>query len=212
MDLSYPTKGNIRAEVEKAPAPINEWWRARVVGGVGWRVWDPLPWSYDLSETMAVEAAVALWVSAGQPGLRRPLVEDEHPAQNPEPPLQIPVRARQAQTTIVAAAADGANVLEYSVIQPLESAVRAVVAAVERGVGIIALTAEEGPTREVEIGSLIELRGAPANRTSGKRPRQGSRVVASAPAREARSVSHEAPSPDEPASAGAARAQPARSG
>lgn len=212
MDLAYPTEGNIRAEVERAPAPINEWWRARVVGGVGWRVWDPLPWSYDLSETMAVEAALSLWMSAGKPGLHDPSGDEEGQAHSPEPLLQIAARTRQAQTTIVTAAVDGATVREYPIAQPLEIAVRALASAVERGVGAIALTAEEGATREVEIASVIGLRGAPPPGRPRKMPKRERPTVVSEPARAARSASREAPSLDEPASRGVARAQPARSG
>lgn len=210
MDVTFASRGKVRAEVEKAPWPSDAWWRARVVGGRRWRVPTLLPWSYGPSESTAFHGALALWVSAGQPGLEGTPGETTTLGRVPTAQLKIATRAYQANATIVTAGPD-TPAKEHQVTETVEETVRVVAAALDRDVPILTLTSEVGSTSAIAIGSVVEVRG-PKSEDRPETERPGSDEAGpSGCARADRSESPEAPAPEEPTSTGAVREPRARS-
>lgn len=208
-DVVYASRGNVRAELERASWPAGPWWRARVVGGRRWHVPTLLPWSYGASENAALDAALTLWVRAGHPGLEDAIPEPRSSMRWPEARLTLAARDSWANATIVIVQPD-VEVEEYQVTQTVQGTVRVLATALDEGVSTLALESEAGPTLSVPVSSVVEVRGP---RSEDRRVEDRAVVEGpSEPARAGRSASPEAPAPGGPASRGAAPERPARSG
>ena len=180
--VAFPITGGIRTEVERGPAPFDEWWRARVLGGEDWHVPTGLPWSYGTSERLAVDAALSLWAVTGQPGMaevaqrahneeRREAPDpasaddvdpgDAEPAEDADqiaPTGSVNVPIGKPGTKVLAYAADGTRSIEHDVTQSVHAAVRAVAQALRSGAQTVTLTRTEGKPLELKLASLIEIR------------------------------------------------------
>jgi hypothetical protein len=170
-----------------------------------------LPWSYGASENTAFDAALTLWVSAGQPGFQAANVETWGSMRMPKARLVIAPRGYQANATIVTAEPD-ATVGEHQVRETVERAVRVLAAALDRGVPTLALTNDVGSALPVAINSIIGVRGPksedPFEDEEADVMQQGPSELAQA----GHLASPEGPAPDGPTSTGAAPEPPAQSG
>jgi hypothetical protein len=166
FSVSFPVHAGVRTELEKGPFPFGDWWRARVRGGRHWRVPSELPWSYGVSETGAVEAAVALWAQAGQPGLTQADEADAETAADntaiAATPSLPPTIDDELGATLVAARPGRKKPVRYKLREPARVVLRAVATALHEGAPAITLTRSTGRPVEVEVASIVEISdGAP---------------------------------------------------
>jgi nucleotide-binding universal stress UspA family protein len=165
LSVAFPVTGDVRTEVEKAPPPFDEWWRARVRGGRRWKVPRPLPWSYGSSESVAVESALSLWVIAGQPRGRqqtsvveRGFGDGTRGASEAVPRPSLHEIRQESGATVLALGQDGETVVESEVIESVASAVRAVQVALDAGDATVVLTRRSGRRLDLPLGSVVGFR------------------------------------------------------
>jgi hypothetical protein len=159
--VSFPVHAGVRTELERGPFPFGDWWRARVRGGRHWRIPSELPWSYGVSETGAVEAAVALWAQAGQPGLTQADEVDADAAADladvASTPSLPPTLDDERGATLVAVRPGREKPVRYKLREPAPVVLRAIATALRAGAPAITLTRSTGRPVEVEVASIVEI-------------------------------------------------------